>query len=207
MAMATEAEVVPVLTTRPVAVATTPEIDEDYIREAKKLGVKIPVKHDPSSLDNALRRLFQMEEIMIYPFSHVMDFLRKLAAGKNTSYRTHDVVWKPLRSKDWKQYKKIADALPSEEQVRNQVQFSDEVYSLPVPIEALKVANTIDKGLGWSGRKSVSMFVSDYEARVPDPFLMVKGPTTQPYVVFHWDEPEFKITTKAKRRQEDSTDA
>ena len=138
---------------------------------------------------------------MIYNYHDVSTFLNKLAAGKNTSYRTHDVVWKPLRSKDWKQYKKLSDALPDEEQVRNQVSFGNEVYSLPVPIEALKVANTIDKGLGWTGRKSVSMFVSDYEARVPDPFLMVKGPTTQPYVVFHWDEPEFKITTKAKRRQ------
>jgi len=165
-------------------------VDREYRRLARKLRVATS-----SSLDAKLCRLLQREEILVYPLDKVQTFLRHKARHRN-------VVWKALRKVDLKRVAFRVDGswhaepelqLDSDQRQKG-ADFRTSIYRHAVPIQALKVVEKVEKAMGLLGRRDVAFFVSDYEVPKPDPFLMIAGcGLERHYVVFHWDEPGFRV--------------
>ena len=69
-------------------------------------------------------------------------------------------------------------------------------YEKPVPIEAIKIINTIKTELPY-----VQFYISDFDMPKLDPFLVARVSKTNwfysldntSFIIFRWDEPGFKI--------------
>lgn len=158
---------------------TIPDVgaDADYRVLAAKLGIR------NAALDNANFREFLAEEgIMVYPMGKVDEYLRARAAADSRNDGLTGTVtwcWRPLRGRD-------ASAMSGGSGANGRI--SPIVYAHPVPYPVLLTVDKIQSRFG----DQVQFFVSDYEVRRPDPFLMVTGEGLERYVVERWDEPSFR---------------
>lgn len=168
---------------------------EEYKQLAIKLGITTAIKTKTVTLEDVLKE----ELIHVYPMRDVNKYMGKITPpGKNWG-------WKPCRRIDLDRTKKILTYHPH----NAAGVLLGEVYGRPIPYPALVTMDKIEEA-AKAHSLPVSFFVSDYTARVPDPFLMVtvpiKGisqseeignlwvmlPEPACFVVERWDEPSFR---------------
>ena len=186
----------PILKLVPRATVIDPPTEE-YRKLAKKLGIAVVAETVTTTLDEVLRA----EGIDIYAMADVSAYMEKVTP-KGRIY-----VWKACRQLD-KQRSERHITLDGSSSHHGQ--FSDGVYSRPIPYPVLLTIDRIEE-VTKKYRIQPAFFVSDYAVPAPDPFLMVTIPaegmsqekepngklwTANPepacFVIERWDEPSFR---------------
>jgi hypothetical protein len=144
---------------------------------------------------NALRfeKFLHEQEIFIYPFQAVWDFLDHEAKGRSKGW-----AWHPVRRRDALHYTQPRRQSPPEpSNLYITLDFgglTTSVYSRPVPFHALEMIERIESA---KSPLPVHFYINDFiqPTRAGDPFLMVTGSDMPEYIVHHWDEPGFDMLT------------
>lgn len=159
----------------PLANVTT--VDAEYLALAGELGIE-----SPAVLQARLETFFAEEHIEVYPLDKVAAYMQNLALKESTPGNRLVWVWKPLRQQDALN----GGAGPGFPPTGGSI--SAALYPKAVPFPVLLTVKRIMERFG----AAVKFFVSDYEVRKPDPFLMVTAPGLPQYVIERWDEPAFR---------------
>jgi hypothetical protein len=169
---------------------TAPAVDDDYIALAAKLGV-----NNPKCLRFRLERFLAAEFVEVYPMKKVADYLGEIAARETRKagggrFGRPIIVWcwRPLRARDRGLDRQVSSRTPPWGEEPQNGLVRDKVYDKDVPYAALCTMDRITEEF----HNDVRFFVSDYEARIPDPFLMVTADGLPFYVIERWDEPGFR---------------
>lgn len=141
------------------------QVTAEYKALAAKLGVV--VREDPHEKKKVFEAFLAENGIRVYPRAKVDRFLQieadVWAEGTLGRGREGRVVWRPIR----------------------QSSYGNATYAHPIPYPVLLTIEKIQDKFS-----AAEFAVSDYEAPVPDPFLMVTY-AGRSYVIEHWDEPGF----------------
>lgn len=158
---------------KPSAIAVAPDMEE-YVEAAHAVDFRSP----------EVERLAFMRELRdvgceVYDYDHVNRFLR--AEASREANRVW--IWKPVSA----QAKPICSCANSGGW-GSAGGHSTTTYTKAIPIEALRLMKIVADRV-----PDVRFYVSDYEVRVPDPFLLVMRSHDVQAVIYHWDEPGFKM--------------
>lgn len=168
---------------------------EEYKQLAAKLGIGVATR-PTSTLEDILRE----EMIQVYPMKAVHRYMDRITPiGKIWA-------WKACRNLDAARCRGHLTI----HNHNNNGSFREGLYDKPIPFPALLTMDRIEEAAKIAGI-APAFFVSDYVARVPDPFLMVTIPAAggsqvtethgrlwvanpEPacFVVERWDEPSFR---------------
>ncbi len=177
------------------------------LAEYKKIVAELGV--DDSAVRNQEFRQFLHDEgITVYPYEKVTSFLDEKIKRERKAHKVETLnwLWKPALPNtpyiakdpnspvagnfssimsfqfDWIS----ANITPQTSHVSGERK--SDIYSKAIPYAVLlSIKKLKDKFLD-----KVNFYVSDYEVRDPDPFLLVTGPGLDYYVIERWDEPSFR---------------
>ena len=180
-------------TPQPVAISDGNIFDMvEYKALVAELGV------DDSAIRNQEFRQFLADEgIQVYDYEKVVAFLDAKVRGEAKKLRIEYLIWmwKPVNSKypvvgRYPQHtdSSISGWIVVNGNLAGSSLPSTYIYSRPIPHPVLLTMKKIKDKFG----DQVAFYVSDYEVRTPDPFLMVTGPGLDFYCVERWDEPNFR---------------
>ena len=146
------------------------------------------------------------EDIPVYNLQEVISYMDEKA-------RVDGWEWRPLRAKDYRgniEFGKNAnDGHPSSDYYRGRfVSTNGDLryapssfpYDKEIPLHALRKVAKIDAAFN----DQVGLFVSDYKARLPDPFMMAVISNDRVregigrYVIDFWSEPGFGLQSQLK---------
>jgi hypothetical protein len=149
--------------------------EEEYLRLSKELGT---IAGNAELAWSALDDFLHERGMGYYNFEEVMKFLTKQTPQTPEKLK---VSWEPLREKDtWNEW------LP----MSSSSSWPHPLYAKKVPLQALQLVSDIEK----YAPDAYNFYVSDYAVVRPDPFLAVGIKNGhQRRVIFHWDEPAFKM--------------
>lgn len=171
---ASEPPVVPATPEVPMGVPAEADgrLDDDYKALALKLGVACE-----ESLRLELQAALAEMGLRIYKMGAVTKYLIGLCPEGEF------VCWKTLRKRD-----AHGDSMAGPTKHHTRVNI---VYDHPVPYPVLLTVDRLQERFG----DEISFYVSDYEAPIPDPFLLVvlsRGGADGQFIVERWDEPGFR---------------
>lgn len=168
---------------------------EEYQQLAAKLGLRVAALEPVGTLEEILRSEF----IPIYAMKSVAKYMDRITPPRKYW------KWMPVRQEDIKRCKGFVTF----HQINSSGVVGTELYDKPIPLPALITMDKIEDACKGAGVLP-AFFVSDYVARVPDPFLMVTIPSRETqeqepagrlwvmnpepacFVVERWDEPSYR---------------
>lgn len=171
-------------------VALEPEpFDAEYATLARSLGLEVP-----QLLQAELEAFLAEEGLTVYPIASVVAYMNNLMRKLNETdpiafgalggaWSWH---WKPLGASS--AMVRAADDDDQELATDCDIPFRSERYAKAIPYPVLLVIQRIRERFG----DRVGVFISDYDQKDPDPFLMVSAPGLPAYVIERWDEPAFR---------------
>lgn len=159
--------------------ALTTDALAEYVAVANEIGLE-----SGALLRAKFLNFLQREEIPLFDYKRVQDFMNGLVRGKASPQGYQVVwVWKGLRAQDvtpnhW------GDAHGYSNGGHHSFQ-----YNKAVPLDVLRTVAKVAKEF-----PTATFHVTDYDVHRPDPFLGVKLPgIAGVFVIAVWDEPDFKI--------------
>ena len=165
---------------------------KEYIELANKAGAYVP-----QLIDERFKRFLNEHDIPVFNLQEVIKYMDEKA--KKEAKDKNGWLWHPYRTKD------IVDRTFG----RVITEYSDYygisrcgVYDKPIPLHALKKVVLIEENF----KDQIKLFVSDYAATCPDPFLMAVVVHSSEilrsgegrYVIDVWNEPGFGLIQQLK---------
>lgn len=123
------------------------------------------------------------QEIPVYQYDRVHDFLVAKMRSDPTVKRRERWCWAPLREAEVK----LKLFFPDRRSKRKNGHVAPNQYRRAVPIKVLELVEKFTKKFG----DKLAFYVSEYASENADPFLMVSGIGIPPMIIAHWDEPGF----------------
>lgn len=175
----------------------------EYLHLCKELGVSYT-----GFIQSTIPSLFKYNEIVIYKYEKVYKFLEKITptgqvfvwtpAGKkisekfcttlNKQYQHSSRILIPILLSDMKMGFSWRGAQ------HNGFIIPDTYYTKPIPISAMHKMQQINNLFKEYGLPIEPLFcISDYQSPKADPFLLMCIPYICCAVVYHWDEPNWRI--------------
>ncbi len=171
--------------------AKSEESLKEYAELANKAGAYV------AQLENeCFKRFLNEHDIPVFNLREVIKYMDQKAKDDKEA---NGWLWRPYRSKD--DMKRMIGEFT---RPRSDFYHHDHciVYDKPIPLHALKKVALIEEHF----KDKIKLFVSDYAAALPDPFLMAvvvhssdlltKGEGR--YVIDVWDEPGFGLIQQLK---------
>lgn len=149
-----------------------------FVNLSNRAGVVKLTPFDEEARTEFLRFL-QKHEIVIYPYDQVWDFM-----NEKVTELTNKLSW--WRRK-WHGEKFVWRLAPATLKDCGEYGHSD-LYDKPIPVHAVEKMALIRERF----HDRVKFYVTDYDIKRPDPFLIVIF-QRQKFAVDKWDEPDFKL--------------
>lgn len=161
--------------------------DADYLKLCRELGIEVAEVREAK-----LRSFLADNFIECYDGGEVDAYLKRKAIEETgTPYGRW--YWRPLRQRDGALRARRIGYTASLANVGSAN--TNLPYDKPVPYPVLL---TVKKLAAFDD--TLEFYVSDYEVKRPDPFLMVTGKGLPEFIIERWDEPSYRDKTVAKEK-------